>query len=96
MPNKLNVERWNQKKKLHKMIINKWWWEKTLIRWIKKSQLEGLIELRNSFNKKKKIKKNEGQTGKKKQQRILLNDEIERKKRIEMKNQTYEKLQLND
>jgi hypothetical protein len=33
---------------------------------------------------------------KKKQQRILLNDEIERKKRIEMKNQTYEKLQLND
>jgi hypothetical protein len=78
------------------MIINKWWWEKTLIRWIKKSQLEGLIELRNSFNKKKKIKKNEGQTGKKKQQRILLNDEIERKKRIEMKNQTYEKLQLND
>jgi len=34
--------------------------------------------------------------GKKKQQRILLNDEIERKKRIEMKNQTYEKLQLND
>jgi len=96
MPNKLNVERWNQKKKLHKMIINKWWWEKTLIRWIKKSQLEGLIELRNSFNKKKKIKKNESQTGKKKQQRILLNDEIERKKRIEMKNQTYEKLQLND
>jgi hypothetical protein len=85
-----------RKKKLHKMIINKWWWEKTLIRWIKKSQLEGLIELRNSFNKKKKIKKNEGQTGKKKQQRILLNDEIERKKRIEMKNQTYEKLQLND
>jgi hypothetical protein len=78
------------------MIINKWWWEKTLIRWIKKSQLEGLIELRNSFNKNKKIKKNEGQTGKKKQQRILLNDEIERKKRIEMKNQTYEKLQLND
>jgi len=55
-----------RKKKLHKMIINKWWWEKTLIRWIKKSQLEGLIELRNSFNKKKKIKKNEGQTGKKK------------------------------
>jgi hypothetical protein len=85
-----------RKKKLHKMIINKWWWEKTLIRWIKKSQLKGLIELRNSFNKKKKIKKNEGQTGKKKQQRILLNDEIERKKRIEMKNQTYEKLQLND
>jgi hypothetical protein len=85
-----------RKKKLHKMIINKWWWEKTLIRWIKKSQLEGLIELRNSFNKNKKIKKNEGQTGKKKQQRILLNDEIERKKRIEMKNQTYEKLQLND
>jgi hypothetical protein len=85
-----------RKKKLHKMIINKWWWEKTLIRWIKKSQLEGLIELRNSFNKKKKIKKNEGQTGKKKQQRILLNDEIKRKKRIEMKNQTYEKLQLND
>jgi hypothetical protein len=86
----------SEKKKLHKMIINKWWWEKTLIRWIKKSQLEGLIELRNSFNKNKKIKKNEGQTGKKKQQRILLNDEIERKKRIEMKNQTYEKLQLND
>ena len=85
-----------RKKKLHKMIINKWWWEKTLIRWIKKSQLEGLIELRNSFNKKKKIKKNESQTGKKKQQRILLNDEIERKKRIKMKNQTYEKLQLND
>ena len=55
--------------------------KKTLIRGTEKSQLEGLIELGNSFNKKKKIKKIMVKLAKKiKQQRILLNDEIERKK----------------
>jgi hypothetical protein len=42
-------------------------------------QMEGLIELKNNFNKKTKSKE-WGSNWKKKQQKIWLNDEIERKK----------------
>jgi hypothetical protein len=55
IPNKLNVERWNKKKNytkgLKKMRVRK---STNLIDKI--FQLKGLIELKNSFNKRKKSK----------------------------------------
>jgi hypothetical protein len=55
IPNKLNVERWNKKKNYTKGL------KKTRVRKStnlidKNFQLEGLIELKNSFNKRKKSK----------------------------------------
>jgi hypothetical protein len=55
IPNKLNVERWNKKKNYTKGL------KKTRVRKStnlidKNFQLEGLIELKNSFNNRKKSK----------------------------------------